>query len=123
MALHPGQGELAGRLRAVSIDDAAIRASVGAEFARAGLALCPHSAAGLAAYRSLPGDERRRGHWIVVATAHPAKFPETVEPLIGRRVEPPPALAALLGRPSRRTRIAAEIGALAEQIGEAACMH
>ena len=123
MALYPGQGELAGRLRAVSIDDAAIRASVGAEFARAGLALCPHSAAGLAAYRSLPGDERRRGHWIVVATAHPAKFPETVEPLIGRRVEPPPALAALLGRPSRRTRIAAEIGALAEQIGEAACMH
>jgi threonine synthase len=57
----------------------------------------------------------------VAATAHPAKFPEIVEPLLGRRVEPPPALAALLGRQSRKTRISAELGALAEQIGEAAC--
>lgn len=121
MALYPAPGELAGRLRAVSIDDAQIRASIRAEFARAGLALCPHSAAGLAAYRSLPVEDRRRGHWVVAATAHPAKFPETVEPLLGRRAEPPPALAALLGRPSRMTRIDAEIGALAERIGEAAC--
>ena len=121
MALYPGQGNLAGRLRAVSIDDAAIRTSITAGFAHAGLTLCPHSAAGLAAYRSLPADDRHRGHWVVAATAHPAKFPETVEPLLGRRVEPPPALAVLLGRPSRSTRIAAEIGALAEQIGEAAC--
>jgi len=120
MALYPGAA-LAGRLRAVSIDDAEIRASIRAEFARAGLALCPHSAVGLSAYRSLPSDDRRRGHWIVAATAHPAKFPETVEPLLGRRVEPPPALGALLGRPSRKTRIAAEVGALAAQIGEAAC--
>jgi threonine synthase len=120
MALHPGEA-LAGRLRALSIDDAAIRASIVAEFARAGLMLCPHSAAGLAAYRSLPAEDRRRGDWVVAATAHPAKFPEIVEPLLGRRVEPPPALAALLGRPSRRTRIAAEVGELAEQIGEAAC--
>jgi threonine synthase len=123
MALYPAPGELASRVHAVSIDDAGIRAAIRAEFARSRLALCPHSAAGLAAYRRLPADDRRRGHWIVTATAHPAKFPETVEPLLGRRVEPPPALAALLGRPSRKTRIAAEIGALAEQIGEAACTH
>jgi threonine synthase len=120
MALHPGRA-LAGRLRAVSIDDAAIRTAVGAEFARAGLVLCPHSAAGLAAYRALPDGDRRRGHWVVAATAHPAKFPETVEPLLGRRVEPPPALAALLGRPSRRTLIDAGIDALSAQLGEAAC--
>jgi threonine synthase len=122
MALYPGQS-LMGRLRAVSIDDAAIRASIRTESARAGLALCPHSAAGLAAYRNLPADDRHRGHWVVAATAHPAKFPETVEPLLGRQVEPPPALAALLDRPSRKTRIAADVGALAKQIGEAACTH
>jgi len=122
MALYPGQA-IAGRLRAVSIDDATIRASIGAELARTGVALCPHSAAGLAAYRALPAGDRRRGHWVVVATAHPAKFPETVEPLLGRRVEPPPALAALLGRPTRMTRIAAEVGVLAEQIRGAECTH
>jgi threonine synthase len=120
MALHPGRA-LAGRLRAMSIDDATIRAAIGAEFARAGLVLCPHTAAGLAAYRALADDDRRRGHWVVAATAHPAKFPETVEPLLGRRVDPPPALAALLGRASRRTLIDAGIDALAAQLAEAAC--
>ena len=30
-----------------------------------------------------------------ITTAHPAKFPEVVEPLIGRAIEPPPALASL----------------------------
>lgn len=121
MALHPAPGALAGRLRATSIDDAAIRASIAAEFARAGLVLCPHSAAGLAAYRALAQKERGRGHWVVVATAHAAKFPETVEPILGRRVEPPPALAALLGRPARKTRIEPELGALAEQLRGVAC--
>jgi threonine synthase len=121
MAHYPDHAAMTGGLRAISVDDAAIRESIGAEFARAGLALCPHSAAGLAAYRALPAGDRRRGHWVVVATAHPAKFPETVEPLLGRRVEPPPALAALLGRPSRKTRIDAGIDALAAQLGEAAC--
>lgn len=120
MALHPGRA-LAGRLRAVSIDDAAIRTAVASEFVRAGLVLCPHSAAGLAAYRALADGDRRCGHWVVAATAHPAKFPETVEPLLGRRVEPPPALAALLGRPSRRTPIDAGIDALSAQLGEATC--
>jgi len=120
MALYPGQS-IAGRLRAVSIDDATIRASIGAEFARSGVALCPHSAAGLAAYRALPADDRRRGRWVVVATAHPAKFPETVEPLLGRRVESPPALAALLGRPSRKTLIDARIEALATELRKDPC--
>jgi threonine synthase len=121
MALYPGPGAMAGRLRAVSVDDSAIRASIRAEFARAGLVLCPHSAAGLAAYRSLPEAERRGAHWVVAATAHPAKFPETVEPLLARSVDPPPALAALLGRPSRKTRIEAGIDALAAALRDSAC--
>ncbi len=121
MALWPGHGAMTGRLQAVSIDDGAIRASIGAEFARAGLMLCPHTAAGFAAYRSLPGAERRAAHWVVVATAHAAKFPETVEPLLGRRIEPPPALASLLGRPSFKTRIDAGIDALEAGIREGAC--
>jgi threonine synthase len=121
MALWPGHAAMAGRLRAVSIDDATIREAIRAEFARAGLVVCPHTAAGLAAYRSLPGPERRDAHWVVVATAHAAKFPETVEPLLGRRVEPPPALAALLGRPSRKTLIDAGLDALAAEIRHCAC--
>jgi len=122
MALYPGNAAIAGRLRASSIDDAAIRASIAAEFRRTGFAPCPHTAAGLAAYRALPETERRRGHWVVVATAHAAKFPETVEPLVGRHIEPPPQLAALLGRPVQRRRIDAALGALVAELPEATCM-
>jgi threonine synthase len=57
----------------------------------------------------------------VAATAHAAKFPEIVEPLVGRPVQPPPQLAALLGRPAHRRSIDAELGALAAQLEDAAC--
>jgi threonine synthase len=60
----------------------------------------------------MSGDERRRLHWVVVATAHPAKFPEVVEPLVGRRLEPPPSLARLLERAQRREELEAEPAAL-----------
>jgi threonine synthase len=56
--------------------------------------------------------ERQRLHWVVVATAHPAKFPEVVEPLIGRRLGPPPALASLLDQPMQRTLVDADFAAL-----------
>ena len=49
----------------------------------------------------------------LVATAHPAKFPETVEPLIGAPIPVPPALAHLLTLPSHVTEIPATLGALA----------
>jgi threonine synthase len=50
--------------------------------------------------------------WAVAATAHPAKFESIVEPLIGARIEPPPALAALLGQPSRAEAMANDYEAL-----------
>jgi threonine synthase len=42
---------------------------------------------------------------VVVATAHPAKFEDVVEPLVGSHVAPPPALAALLRRPRQFTEV------------------
>jgi threonine synthase len=51
----------------------------------------------------------------VVATAHPAKFDEIVEPLIAKTVELPQRLAELLARPNRVTEIEADvIGLIAE---------
>jgi len=120
-ALYPDAAALRRTLRAVSVDDAAIRESIRSEFRRGGVVACPHTAAGLAAYRGLPERERRESHWVVAATAHPAKFPEIVEPLVGRRVEPPAALTSLLHRPSRRERIGPAVAELGERLGEAPC--
>lgn len=110
--LYPSHGAIVMRLRTDSVDDAAIRARIRAEGAEGGRALCPHTAVAAEAWHRLPPAERARLHWVVVATAHPAKFPETVEPLIGRSLAPPPSLAALLSRPQRRRQLAADLGEL-----------
>jgi threonine synthase len=66
---------------------------------------CPHTATGLHTYRHLPEGQRAARHWIVVATAHPAKFDTIVEPLLGETVPPPPDLARLLAWPAKYATI------------------
>jgi threonine synthase len=46
---------------------------------------------------------------VFLSTAHPAKFAEIVEPIIGRPVEKPPALAAALDGPQHIIRIRASL--------------
>lgn len=88
--------------RALSVDDTAIRHTVQQRFARYGEVHCPHTATAVHVLEQLraEGAEGGTGDWAVAATAHPAKFEAVVEPLIGRAVEIPPALAALLQRPA-----------------------
>ena len=52
-------------------------------------------------------------HWILVATAHPAKFETIVEPLIGDEVALPAELEQILSRPSRSLKIEPTLDALA----------
>ncbi len=111
-ALYPHLTELRAAVQAEAVDDAEIRATIRSAFERFGRILCPHTATALQVYERLPYERRRTRPWIVVATAHPAKFPETIEPLIGRPVPVPDSLARLLARPVSVTEIAPELGAL-----------
>jgi threonine synthase len=77
---------------------------------------CPHSATAVEAWTRLSDSERSERPWIVAATAHPFKFAETVEPLIGRRIEPSPKLAAILDRPQHKIRIRANLAKLGEAL-------
>ncbi len=86
---------------------------------RRGIAIDPHTAVGLLGLRRelrpRPGARsgpRARG--VVLATAHPAKFAEVVEPLIGQPIPVPPGIARVLGRPRRSVEIAPEPAALDE---------
>ncbi len=117
-ALYPSLSALRAALTAVSVEDAAIRARIRADFERLGRIHCPHTAVAAEAHARLPAAERERGPWVLVASAHPAKFPETVEPLIGRALELPPALAQLLARPARRVELAPELAALRASLRE-----
>jgi len=67
-------------------------------------------------YERLPESRRRRGRWVIVATAHAAKFKEIVEPLIGRPVPVPEALAKLYARPTSSTEIPPALASLRDAL-------
>jgi threonine synthase len=95
-------------LAAVSISDEQIRTRIRADFSTYGRVWCPHTAVAAEAYAELPQELRRARHWVIAATAHPAKFNEIVEPLIGGPVAIPANLAALLALPRRVTELDAD---------------
>lgn len=110
--LFPDIDQLRGALRAETIDDDAIRARIRSDATRLGQVWCPHTATAAEVYARLPERARQQQRWCIVATAHPAKFPEIVEPLIGRPVTVPDTLAALFSRPTHAEVIDADLGAL-----------
>jgi threonine synthase len=105
---------LAEQVRATSVDDDEIRDEIRKSYDDSKLVVCPHTATGLRAWRRLDEIERTQKDWIIAATAHPAKFEQIVEPVIGTAVPLPPELAEILDRPSRFVRIEPEVAALAE---------
>jgi threonine synthase len=107
----------------VRIDDAAIGARITATHARSGYIACPHTATALEAHARMRPDQRAARPWIAAATAHPYKFSEVVEPLIGQTLAPPPRLAEVLERAVHVTDIAASIDALAAQLQAGARAH
>jgi threonine synthase len=111
-ALYPEPSQLREAVSAVSVTDEEIRARIRADFRTYGQVWCPHTATAAEAWARLPVERRARGRWVLVATAHPAKFREIVEPLIGREVPVPENLAQLFARPVRCVEIDATLGAL-----------
>ncbi|HYM44328.1 MAG TPA: threonine synthase [Steroidobacteraceae bacterium] len=111
-ALYPQVDALRGALSAVSVSDEEIRERIRCGYRTYGQIWCPHTATAAEAWERLPSERRMRGHWVLVATAHPAKFREIVEPLIGATVPVPETLARLFARPSRYAEIDASLAAL-----------
>ena len=108
-ALFPGR--LPDRLSALLVTDEEIRATIRRDAQALGYVWDPHGATAAHVFRQLP-DHRLDEPWVLVETAHPAKFNEIVEPLIGREIPVPPALARLLSLPRRETDIDPTLDAL-----------
>jgi threonine synthase len=102
-------------LHVEAVDDASIRAVIARRWAQAGEVFCPHTATAVAVLEALRADGMQ-GDWAVAATAHPAKFESVVEPLIGRALDVPPSLSALLQRPAHAQPCAPEYAALRERL-------
>ena len=89
-----------------------VRATIRRVYDRSGYVLDPHSAIG---YLGIAGQVGQDG--IFLATAHPAKFPEVVEPVIGRVIEKPAPLVHALAQPRRVLRLEATLAAVKGAVG------
>ena len=106
------------RLGISCVNDEQIRAAILADYAEFGFATCPHTATATHTWRHLDAETKQAHDWILVATAHPAKFETIVEPLIGVTVPVPDELAAMLSRPSYSVSIEPGLAALATAMDE-----
>jgi threonine synthase len=120
-ALFPDVRDMRDAVSAFTVNDEAIRARIRAGFTEFGQVWCPHTATAAEAFDRLcsarHGMPNQKGRWVVVATAHPAKFREIVEPLIGRTIPVPETLAKLFARPTECTEIEADLEALRAALG------
>lgn len=111
-ALYPGLPALQSAVTAEVVDDAAIRERIAADYAAYGRIWCPHTAIAAEVMARMPEARRRSAAWVIAATAHPAKFREIVEPLIGRAVPTPDSLARLYELPVAKEDLAPQLEAL-----------
>jgi threonine synthase len=135
LALFPEVRAMRSAVSAFTVNDDAIRARIRAGFEQFGQLWCPHTATAAEAFERLSsarhgapggpmgqpggpmGQPKQQGRWVVVATAHPAKFREIVEPLVERTIPVPETLTKLFARPTECTEIEADLGALRAALG------
>jgi threonine synthase len=101
-----------------------VRATIHRVFDERGYLLDPHSAIAYLGLKGREGQENQEGQdaqerraGIFLATAHPAKFAEIVDPIIGRAMEKPLPLAQALARPRHVIRIDPSLDAVKDTLG------
>jgi threonine synthase len=101
-----------------------VRATIHRVFDERGYLLDPHSAIAYLGLKGREGQDNQEGQdgqgrraGIFLATAHPAKFAEIVDPIIGRAMEKPLPLAQALARPRHVIRIGPSLDAVKDTLG------
>jgi threonine synthase len=94
-----------------SVNDEETLATIMSVYETSGYVMDPHTAVGVKVAQTV-GEEMLTWPVICLATAHPAKFPETVHRAVGITPSLPPQLAALLQQPEHIHHLPADINAL-----------
>jgi threonine synthase len=116
MAAHWTLEQLRGMIRGAAVSDEDTRKTIAAVHGGHAYFLDPHGAVGWKAADILrSGAAPVEGPLAVLATAHPAKFAETVEPLTGP-VPVPASIQAALSRAVQTRTIPAELSALVDTL-------
>lgn len=88
-----------------AFNDETVVAEIREVWSRHGYLLDPHGAIAWLGLRDARPTKPISGPGVFLATAHPAKFREVVEPAIGQAVPLPPALAEAITRPRHSERL------------------
>jgi len=105
-------------IRGVSVTDEETRAAIAEVYNKYGYYLDPHGAVGWRAVQKIHGSDGLPGNagpTAVLATAHPAKFSETVEAITGT-VPVPASIQKAMGRTAKALTIPVELSALRETL-------
>ena len=113
--LYGSPAALAKFVEAVSVSDAETEAAMRGVFERTGRTIDPHTAVGVAAWERVRHTGEPSGGpepGVVLATAHPAKFPDEVARVLGAPAETPERLARLAALPTLSEDLAPDADAL-----------
>ena len=91
-----------------SFDDMKTREMISQIFKRYDYVIDPHTAVGILGLDKYQDIHQSTLPGVVISTAHPAKFPESVEPVIGEVIPVPPQLAQYLEREKQATHMSTE---------------
>ncbi|MBP2298083.1 threonine synthase [Azospirillum picis] len=96
------------------VDEAGTMATIADTWTGSLYLLDPHTAVGIAAAKAAvaAGRVERTAPMVVLATAHPAKFPDAVEKATGRRPDLPPRLSDLYVREERLSELPNDLAAV-----------
>jgi threonine synthase len=108
--------DLQQRYLAARADDGETLAAIARVYRECGTILDPHTAVGVAAAEKL--NPWLNGPVVLLATAHPAKFPEAVYQAIGKQPELPSNLSDLLSRKERYTVLPNAVSAVRDFVLE-----
>jgi threonine synthase len=100
-------------VEAVSVNDQETLGELKHTYEKTGYILDPHTAVGVAAARRVRSAVRGAApDFLILATAHPAKFGETIETTIKAKLPIPDALANVLDRPKKASLIPSSYNSL-----------
>jgi threonine synthase len=102
------------------VDQDAVAECIRRVKAESGYLLDPHSACAVVAARKTMTSQSQHIPHIALATAHPAKFPDTIQAITGERPALPPRLASLMSDPERMTVLPNDLAAVQRFVAERA---
>jgi threonine synthase len=106
---------LKGKLKSVSISDAETKATIDRVYKQFNYLLDPHGAvAYLALEQYLKAHEGKKGY--ILETAHPVKFPDAVETIIGHEIPVPDSVKYLLDKEKQSVRMNADYNQLKQYL-------